>query len=106
MHMEDDHYVEKLPSDFYSSNAYGDKMVQYLTEWKQTKSDSPFFGYYPFSAPHWPLQAPKEYIDHYRGVYDEGPDVLRQRRLEKMVQLGLMESGVEPHPVVVPDEIK
>lgn len=104
--MEDDQYVEELPADFYSSNAYGDKMVQYLKEWKHCKNDSPFFGYYAFSAPHWPLQAPKEYVDRYRGVYDEGPEVLRQRRLQKLVELGLIEPGIEPHPVVAPDEIK
>jgi arylsulfatase A-like enzyme len=106
LHMEDGEYVEKLPKDFYSSNAYGSKMVEYLTEWKKTNDGSPFFGYYPFSAPHWPLQAPKEYIDHYRGLYDEGPDALRRNRLRKLVELGLIEQGVEPHPVVAPDEIK
>lgn len=81
-------------------------MVEYLQEWHDQESDNPFFGYLCFSAPHWPLQAPKEFIEHYRGVYDEGPDVLRQKRLGRLVKLGLVEPGIEPHPVVVPDEIK
>ncbi len=112
--MEDNAYVNTLPEDFYSSNAYGDKMLQYLSEWHtqkqtcdaETDANAPFFAYLAFSAPHWPLQAPKEFIDHYRGAYDEGPDVLRRKRLDKLVELGLIEHGVEPHPVVAPDEIK
>lgn len=104
--MEDGNFVDKLPANFYSSDAYGDKLVEYLAEWKAQNDDSPFFAYLPFSAPHWPLQAPKEYVEHYRGVYDAGPDVLRRQRLAKMVELGLTDAAVEPHPVVAPDEIK
>lgn len=70
LHIEDDHYVSKLPDGWYSSNGYGDIMLKYLKEWKDTKAkgDQPFFAYFPFTAPHWPLQAPQEYIKHYRGL--------------------------------------
>lgn len=108
MHMEDDKYidVDDLPPDFYSSDAYGDRMVQYLKEWKDTSGEKPpFFGYLAFSAPHWPLQARKQYIEPYRGRYDSGPAVLRQQRLAKLAELGLLEKDVEPHPVVAPDEV-
>jgi arylsulfatase A-like enzyme len=104
LHMEDDHYVEELLEDWYSSNGYGDRMLKYLTEWKERGDDRPFFAYYPFSAPHWPLQAPKEYIEHYRGVYDEGPEALRQQRLANLVKLGMIDKDTKPHPVVA-DEV-
>ena len=114
LHMEDDHYVKKLPEGWYSSDGYGDKMVDYLKDWHQANSGKkeekdedrrPFFGYLPFTAPHWPLQAPREYIEHYRGVYDEGPDVLRQKRLQRLKELGMIRDDVEAHPVVA-EEIK
>lgn len=72
LHMEDDHYVHKLPEGWYSSNGYGDIMLKYLKEWKELKDkeDQPFFAYYPFTAPHWPLQAPQEYIKNYRGYVE------------------------------------
>ena len=106
MHVEDDKYVEDLPEDFYTSNTYGDRMVQYLKEWKDSCSEErPFFGYLAFSAPHWPLQAPKEYIEPYRGKYDSGPGVLRSQPLAKLAELGLVEKDVEPHPVVAPEEV-
>ncbi|KAI1329932.1 putative arylsulfatase [Xylariaceae sp. FL0255] len=108
LHNENGKFVdlEDLPKDFYSSNAYGGKVVEYLKEWNEDKKkegsnqDRPFFAYLPFSAPHWPLQAPKEHIDNYRGVYDEGPEVLRQKRLARLVELGLIDKDTKPHPVV------
>lgn len=114
LHMEDDHYVKKLPEGWYSSDGYGDKMVDYLKDWHKDNAEKkdekdeerrPFFGYLPFTAPHWPLQAPREYIDHYRGVYNEGPDVLRQKRLQRLKELGMIRDDVEAHPVVA-EEIK
>lgn len=77
-----------------------------MKEWHQKKSegkvgsDEPFFSYLAFSAPHWPLQAPKEHVDNYRGVYNEGPEVLRQRRLANLIKLGLIDKDTEAHPVV------
>ncbi|KAK4540922.1 hypothetical protein LTR36_008430 [Oleoguttula mirabilis] len=105
LHAEDDEYVKKLPDNWYSSNGYGDKMLSYLKERKEKEDERPFFGYFPFTAPHWPLQAPDEYVEHYKGVYDEGPDVLREKRLQRMKELGLCAEDVEPHPVVA-DEVK
>lgn len=106
LHIDDDEYVNQLPEGWYSSESYGDILLQYLKDWNvdNSKSDDsehrPFFAYYPFSAPHWPLQAPQEYIKHYRGMYDDGPDALRLRRLERLKELDLVDKDVEPHPVV------
>ena len=104
LHTEDDHYVKDLPKDWYSSNGYGDRMLEYLEEWKKSKNDQPFFGYFPLSAPHWPLQAPKEYITKYKGVYDDGPEVLRQKRLANLVKLRMLDPEAKAHPVVA-DEV-
>ena len=111
LHMEDGEYVRELPDDFYSSNSYGDCMLRYLKDWNQSNSNArsvagakrPFFAYLPFSAPHWPLQAPQEYIQHYRGMYDDGPDALRLYRLSKLKELGLVCADAEAHPVHAPE---
>ena len=103
LHMEDDHYVKDLPEGWYSSDGYGDRMLQYLKEWKGRDDHRPFFAYYPFSAPHWPLQAPKQYVDNYRGRYDKGPETLRQERLKKLIELGMIPKDIRPHPVVADD---
>lgn len=105
LHAEgEDYYTTPLPDDFYSSDFYTDKFVQYLDEHldsnKEKKTEKPFFGLLTFTAPHWPLQAPQEVIKKYKGVYDEGPSALRTKRIEKQKELGLIPENVEPHPVV------
>lgn len=104
VHLEDNEYLKSLPDNWYSSDYYADKMVGYLKDREDRNETRPFFGYLAFTAPHWPLQAPQELIQHYRGKYDEGPEALRQSRMKKMIELGLMEPGTKPHPVVA-DEV-
>lgn len=86
-----------MPEDFYSSDYYADKLIEFLSA---TPKDKSFFAYLPFTAPHWPLQAPAELIKKYKGKYDDGPAALRQRRLMAQVKLGLLDDGVEPYPLV------
>ncbi|OBT58158.1 hypothetical protein VE04_01124 [Pseudogymnoascus sp. 24MN13] len=97
VHLEDNDYLKELPSDWYSSDYYADRMVTYL---KDRDTERPFFGYLPFTAPHWPLQAPPELVANYRDVYKDGPEALRQSRLAKMIELGLMDPKTVPHPVI------
>lgn len=78
-------------------------MISYLDERAEDEQAQPFFAYLPFSAPHWPLQAPKEVCDKYRGRYDNGPEALRQERLQRLKQLGLVDHEVNPHPMVIVD---
>ena len=105
LHSEDGEYVKELPKPWYSSDGYGDRMLQYLKERKESGDERPFFGYLPFTAPHWPLQAPDELIAHYKGVYNDGPDALRLKRLQRMKEMGLCPENVVPHPVLA-DEVK
>ena len=86
-----------LPKDFYSSDYFTDKMLDYLrANAKQDgASKRPFFAYLPFSAPHWPLQAPAEVIAKYKGRYDGGWDVLRRERLERQRKLGVLPANAD-----------
>ncbi|KAL2672210.1 hypothetical protein Neosp_012911 [[Neocosmospora] mangrovei] len=100
LHVEDDKFVEKLPDGFYSSDAYGNKIIEYLSSRTKEEKQKPFFAYLPFSAPHWPLQAPKEVVDKYKGQYSDGPQALRLKRLQRLKDMGLVDQDVQPHPVV------
>jgi arylsulfatase len=97
--IEQVHYREngkavELPEDFYSSDFYTDKLISYLQNSK--KDGKPFFAYAAFTSPHWPLQAPKEYLDKYKGRFDQGYDSVRLARIERMKNLGLMASDAQP----------
>ncbi|KFY86233.1 hypothetical protein V500_07767 [Pseudogymnoascus sp. VKM F-4518 (FW-2643)] len=100
LHMQDSEYVTSLPEDFYSSEFYASKMIKFLSERSGEDAEKPFFAYLPFSAPHWPLQAPKAAMDKYKGLYAAGPEALRLQRLENLKKLGLIPQDVMPHPVV------
>ena len=97
LYTEDDHFIEP-PADFYTSDGFTDRMIDYLAE--RPGDDAPFFAWLAFSAPHWPLQAPDDLIAKYRGRYDGGPDALRAARLKSLIDLGLCPPDVVPHPVV------
>jgi arylsulfatase len=77
---------QSLPEDFYSTIAYTDRMIGYIDE--AVASDRPFFGYLAYTAPHWPIQALDEDMARVRGRYDEGYDVIRERRLQRLKDLG------------------
>lgn len=98
IYIEGDRFITDLPEDFYSSDYFTTRLIDFLAEGEG--DDRPFFAYLPFSAPHWPLQAPDAEIAKYLGVYDDGPDALRLRRLGRLRELGLVPPDTVPHPVV------
>jgi arylsulfatase/uncharacterized sulfatase len=79
-----------LPKDYYSSKFFVDKAIDYI---QADKDGKPFFTYIGFQANHIPIQAPKEFVDPYRGKYDAGWDALRQARHDSAVRLGLFPQG-------------
>lgn len=78
----------ELPDDFYSSDFYTDKLIDYLRQGQG--SGKPFFAYAAYTSPHWPLQAPDAWRDIYRGRYDEGYDKVREARIERLREKGLL----------------
>jgi arylsulfatase len=88
-----------LPKDFYSTRNFTDKFIDILNNRDDEAKTKPFFGYLAYTAPHWPLQAPQDTITEYRGIYDDGPEALRARRLESMTKRGIIAPGVEPAPM-------
>ncbi|KAJ5338526.1 hypothetical protein N7452_005254 [Penicillium brevicompactum] len=89
-----------LPADFYSTKTFTDKMLGFLKDRTEEESQKPFFAYLPYTAPHWPLQAPREIVEKYAGMYDDGPDALTQKRLRRLKELGLVGEDVEHSPPV------
>lgn len=83
----------ELPDDFYSSKTYIDKTIQFHEE--EQNRENPFFSYIAFQAIHTPVQAPKEFVDHYMEIYSMGWDKMRQRRFEKAKQLGLIPESAQ-----------
>lgn len=79
-----------LPDDFYSTRFYSDKAIQYIDS-AVTNKDQPFFGYLAYTAPHWPLQVDKKYSDKYQGKYSIGYEEIKDARLARLADLGLID---------------
>ncbi len=87
------------PEDGYHlSEDLVDQLLRMISDSKGVRPDRPFFGYLPFGATHAPHQAPAAYLEKYRGRYDEGWDVVRQRWYERQLELGVIPPGTDLAP--------
>ncbi len=94
VHNEEPIFTDKIPSDFYSTDFITDRAIDYIDDF--SKGNDPFFLYVAYNAPHWPLQAKPEDIAKYKGKYDEGWDVMRKNRYNRMVELGVIDPNETP----------
>lgn len=90
------------PDDFYATDAFTDRAMEYIREGKAEDADQPFFLYLAYNAPHWPLNATPEDFKKYRGKYTDGWHSLAQERLEKQRSIGLIDDDAVPAPIVGP----
>ncbi len=91
--VEDNHRVDPpaSPEDGYHlTEDLIDHAISYVGDQVSVKPEQPFFLYAAFGTAHCPHQAPQEYLDKYRGRYDEGWDVIRERRFARQKELGIV----------------
>lgn len=81
---------------FYTTVAKVDYALDFLGEAR--KSDRPWYLYVAFNAPHAPLHALPEDYAKYEGRYNEGWDVIRDARIAKQKELGLLPADLKPSP--------
>ncbi|MEM9721868.1 MAG: arylsulfatase, partial [Bacteroidota bacterium] len=91
---EDNAYVAPREG-FYCTKDFTDYAMECI---KAHEANSPFFLYLSYTAAHWPMHAPEPAIAEYEGVYDEGWDVMRANRYEKMKDLELIRPAWEMTP--------
>jgi arylsulfatase len=84
-----------VPSGFYSTEFYTNKTIQYISE---QSDDAPFFAYLSYTAVHDPLHLPDDWLDRYAGKYSMGYNTLREERLSRMKELGIIPSGTKLGP--------
>ncbi|MBU3688103.1 MAG: sulfatase [Acidimicrobiales bacterium mtb01] len=97
----DNHWIEPpgRPEDGYHlSEDLVDKAVEFVHDSVGVRPDRPFFMYLAFGATHAPHQAPQRYLEKYRGVFDEGWDVWRERWFARQKELGVIPADTELAP--------
>ncbi|MYC15447.1 MAG: arylsulfatase [Gemmatimonadetes bacterium] len=85
--------VDEFPEDFFLTDAISDQAADYIREHAQTNGDQPFFLYTAYTAPHWPLHAHDEDIAKYKDRFAAGWDQLREERLARMREMGILKPG-------------
>ena len=87
------------PEDGYHlSEDLVDHLLLMIGDSKGIRPDRPFLVYLPFGATHAPHQAPGDYLAKYRGRYDEGWDVVRERWYRRQLELGVIPEGTRLAP--------
>lgn len=84
--------VEKLPGDFYTTDTFTDHALRFIDA---AEPGRPWFGYLAYTAPHWPIQAHESDVAKYAETYRDGPAAVRQRRVERLTQLGLVPKAAQ-----------
>lgn len=81
----------KEDEDFFYTDAISDQAVEFITRHFEKHPEKPFFQYVAYTAPHWPLHAHEEDIAKYKGRFDKGWDQLREERMERMIDMGIID---------------
>ncbi len=78
--------------EFYTTDFFTDAACDYIDQ-ATTDQQEPFLLHVCYNTPHFPLEAPDDLIEKYRGRYQKGWDVLREEKIERMRRMGLLRKG-------------
>ncbi|MGV2901407.1 sulfatase-like hydrolase/transferase [Microbacterium sp. AGC62] len=98
---EDNHFIEQpyTPEEGYHlSKDLADQALQMLRGQQATNPSKPWYMWFCPGANHAPHQAPQEYIDKYKGAFDDGYDAYREWVLGRMIDRGIMPADTELTP--------
>ncbi len=108
---QEDPYYTRWPQDrpkrdykkdeFYATNAFGDYALDFIEDGRKT--GQPWFMYWAFNAPHFPLHAPENVIAKYEKMYlEKGWDTIRAERLARQKKLKIIpqDTPLSPRSVV------
>jgi len=91
--VEDNRYIEPPYSPeegYHLSKDLADQAIKMISDQKSANPSKPWFMWYCPGANHAPHQAPKDYIDKYKGKFDDGYDAYRAWVLPRMIERGIL----------------
>lgn len=100
--IEDNHVVEPAygPEDGYHlSKDLADHALQMLKDQRATNPSKPWYLWFNPGANHAPHHAPKDYIEKYKGKFDQGYDAYREWVTTRMIEKGILPEGTVNTPM-------
>lgn len=99
--VEDNHYVEQpyTPEEGYHlSKDLADKAISFLKDQQSGNPSKPWYLWFCPGANHAPHHCPQEYIDKYKGKFDDGYEAYREWVLPRMIAKGVLPEGTQLTP--------
>jgi arylsulfatase len=76
--------------DYILDRDLADKAIAWMRMQHALAPDKPWFLYYATGTAHAPHHAPKEWIEKYKGQFDQGWDKVREETLAQQLKLGIV----------------
>lgn len=86
------------------NDSLADETIKFIFEQKSVTPDRPFFIYFAPGATHAPHHVPKEWMDKFRGKFDQGWDKYREETYQRQLKLGVIpkDTNLTPRPKEIP----
>ncbi|MDX6742206.1 arylsulfatase [Actinocorallia sp. A-T 12471] len=94
--VEDNHYVDppRSPEEGYHlTEDLTDRAITYLEDHRHAAPGKPFFLYYGLGAMHSPHHVAPEWVEPYRGRFDQGWEAWREQVFQRQVASGVVPEG-------------
>jgi arylsulfatase len=93
---EDNHAIEQPygpEQGYHLSKDLADQAIKMISDQKSANPSKPWYMWFCPGANHAPHQAPKDYIEKYKGKFDDGYDAYRKWVLPRMIEKGILPKG-------------
>ncbi len=89
--IQDNHFIDTpTRPGYHLTEDLVDHAISFIRDQRQANTGRPFFTYLALGACHAPLHAPREFIEKYRGQFDQGWDKVREETFERQKTLGII----------------
>ena len=100
--IEDNHAIEQPYSPeegYHLAKDLADQALKMIKDQKAGNPSKPWYMWFCPGANHAPHHAPKEYIDKYKGKFDDGYEAYREWVLPRMIAKGILPEGTQLTPI-------
>ena len=81
--------------DYHFTTDMTNQAITWVRTQQSLTPDKPFFVYFATGATHAPHQVPADWVDRYKGKFDDGWDVYREQTLARQIELGVVPPGTK-----------
>ena len=100
--VEDNHFIDQPYSPeegYHLSKDLADKAIEMIKDQKASNPSKPWFLWWCPGANHAPHHCPQDYIDKYKGKFDDGYEAYREWVLPRMIEKGILPKDTVLTPI-------